>query len=668
MALVTLAQVEKHYGDDPVISDVTARIESGRKIGIIGRNGAGKSTLLKLIEGREQPSKGQVARQREARLAFLTQELEVDPDTQVRDELRRVFAHDDRRAERMRAIEDELAASPDEATQTNLLAEYARLEEEHRTTGHLDVDQRIAQVLTGLGLPEADWDAPIGRFSGGERNLIGLARILLAAPDLALLDEPSNHLDMDGVEWFIRWMRRSPQAVVMVSHDRHLLDAVADEIWEVEFGRLKVWKGNYSDWRAAKDEALALQERQFKVQERTIKRLEFQVRRLKDMARAYDDPGQARRAKAMQKRIEQMEKVEKPREEKARIAARLDRAHRHGEIALRIEDLDVRRGDRQLLTGAKLELRYGDRACLLGPNGCGKSSLFDEIRLRAREGGQVLRLGSGVALGDFRQFHEEALSEDRGLHEELIAATGLSTSEAADLLHRFLFSHEDLERPVSTLSGGEKSRLQLARLVHAKVNFLMLDEPTNHLDIASAEELEGMLADFDGTLFIISHDRWFLDGLVDQVVEIRHGQLLRFPGTVQEWWDARREEGLAREGGGPTLSSAMKASSDPAGAEKQREDKQARLEAREKKKAAERERRKMRRRFETVEKEIAKLEGERERIEKELEAAWSPGGDPARGPKLQEQLREVQERTSSLEEEWEELGLAIEEMEEAPES
>ena len=648
MAQLALSHVTRHFDGPTILDDVTLEIEKGRKIGVIGQNGSGKSTLLKLLAGRIEPTRGEVHRQRGTKLAYLAQELEEDPNSDVLSAMRGLFAADLKRSARLRELELQLETEHEPGRQATLLGEYQRLQDEHQTSGGYDVDQRIAAVLTGLGLPEHLWTQPIGSFSGGERNIIGLARIVLSDPDVILLDEPSNHLDMDGLEWFIRFVRTSPCTVVMVSHDRHLLDATVQEIWEVRRGSVSRWIGNYTDFCQQKEEAQALQERQFKNQQRLIKRLEFQARRLRDMARAYDDPGQAKRAKAMLRRIEQMDVVERPDTSENRFHARLDGGGRHGQIALVVNDFSFSFDDRVLFERANLEVDFGQRVCLVGPNGSGKSTLFNQILEHGSWENPQLRLGKSVRLGDFRQFHEEALDLDCSLVDWIMQVTGLFHQPATELLHRFLFSRDDLERPIGTLSGGEKSRIQLARLVHDQVNFLMLDEPTNHLDIQASEQLEGMLADFDGTLFVISHDRWFLESLANVVVEIRDRRLEMFRGSFGEWFKRRQDEMKTRGSG------ALKLHSQADAHQRGPKTKSAHQIEREEKKARQREERKRANLVKRLEADIETAEATVRTLEKKLEDLYADGGDPGpKGQTLAAELSEAKQNVESLYAEWE---------------
>jgi ATPase subunit of ABC transporter with duplicated ATPase domains len=580
-----------HFTGPLVLDDATLTVEPRARIGLIGRNGSGKSTLLRILAGLLEPTAGAVVRQRGTAVAFQAQELEVAPGRSV----------------------------------------FAEME------GSEESKRRIETVLTQLGLPQADWHRPMEDFSGGERNVLGLARVLLAEPDVMLLDEPSNHLDMDGVEWFIGFLRRSPAAVVMVSHNRHLLDATVGEIWELDRGRVTRWTGNYGDFRRQKDEALALQERQYRTQQRIIQRLEFQARRLRDMANAYDDPAQGKRAKAMLRRIERMDKVEAPDPGARTFKASLAGGSRHGRIALTVKDFDFAHGERVLFDKASLEVEYGDRLCLVGPNGSGKTTLFREILSKGAWENPTLRLGKSVKVGEYRQLHDEALDLDATLEDWTARETGLLRSAAAALLHRFLFTRDDLGRKIGTLSGGEKSRLQIARLVHAKVNLLMLDEPTNHLDIDACEQLEEMLEEFDGTLLVISHDRYFLDRLVNRVVEVKDRKLVLHRQTFAGWWRAREAEGRRRT------------------ALVDRRPERDRTEARrdfEARKEQQREQSRARSRLKALEERIAALEARQGERKRRLEELYSAGGHTREAESLSRDLDAGRRELAALYAEW----------------
>ncbi|MCK6439165.1 MAG: ATP-binding cassette domain-containing protein [Planctomycetes bacterium] len=649
MPLISLSHVSMHHGGPLLFEDVTLNVEKGAKIGIIGANGTGKSTLLNIMAGVLEPTAGQVTRQRGVRIGFQEQELRYDPDATIIQEMKKVFTPDLARAERLADLEHKLADTQDQDQLDRILKEYEMLRQEHDAAGGYSVERRIESVLSSLGLDSGVWGQKIASFSGGERNIIALARIVLSRPDVILLDEPSNHLDLDGIEWFIRFIRSIDAAVVMVSHDRHLLDATVDTIWELRSRRFTEWTGNYTDFEQAREKALALQERMYKFQQRTIARLQFQARRLMDMANAYDDPGQARRAKIMLRRIEEMEKVEKPTDGKRLFHASLKGAQRHGRIALSIKDFGYtfsggNGAERTLFDHADLDIEFGERVALVGRNGSGKSTLFKEILTRADWLNPQLRIGKAVKIGDYNQLHA-VLDTSSSLIDWCALETGLSYKAAADLLHRFLFSREDLDRPISTLSGGEKSRLQIARLVHAKANLLMLDEPTNHLDIDACEQLEEVLTEYDGTLLIISHDRSFLERLVNRVVEIDQGKLHSFEGTFSEWMKQRPSSGRSR---------ALQMHSQREAGEQR---KALAAVEREKIKTRQREERQIQSRLKKIEMEIAKLEADKHAMESEIEVLYSnPSPNENERQKaldLNQSLKDLAARLENLYAQWE---------------
>ncbi len=623
-----------HYTGPDLLEGVTVKVERRDRIGLIGPNGSGKSTLLKILGGLLAPTAGEVIVGPGARLAYQAQELDYTPGASVREDLRAVFADVHRREARLREIEHQLATAPQDRA---LLREYERLGREQEAARAHDADRRVERMLDSLGLPEQAWDQPVGTFSGGERNVIGLARVLLAEPDVMLLDEPSNHLDMDGIEWFIDELARNPAAVVMVSHNRHLLDRAAKTIWEIERKQVTEWTGNYTAYRKLKEDARALQERRYKVQQREIERLEFQARRLTDMANAYDDPGQAKRAKAMRRRIERMEKVEAPDTNDRRFHARLKAGERHGRIALVVKDFDFAHGDRVLFDGADLQIEYGERVCLVGPNGSGKTTLLRKVLEEGSWENPGLRLGKAVKVGEYRQLHD-ALDPKMTLTEWTMAETGLTLSPAQGLLHRLLFTRDDLDRPIATLSGGEKSRLQLARLVQAKVNFLILDEPTNHLDLDACEQLEEMLMEFDGTLLVVSHDRYFLDRLVGRVVEVKDRKLADYRCTFKEWWERR---------GARRRTEALE------GRERERADKESAQQAYEERREQQREIDRLKARVAKLEEKIAALERRQEDLKARLEQLYTSGDRPWEAAEAAKAFESVRSELAALYTEWE---------------
>ena len=632
-----------HFGGPVLFDGVSVDIAGGAKVGLVGRNGSGKSTLLHLLAGTLEPTAGRVTRSGALRIGVQTQEMTLDSATTVFAALREVFAEDEALDAQLRALEADIAAATDPDRRARLLRSHETLQARQLESGVFDVDRRVGTTLNQLGFREGLWSRTVGTLSGGERNILGLARVLVAEPDLALLDEPTNHLDLDGVAWFVSWLRRTRSAVLMVSHDRHVLNEGVREIWDLEQGQIVRYAGNYTAFREQRAKVRAQQLRQYKAQQREIERIEFQARRLMDMANAYDDPAQAKRAKAMRNRLERMDRVEKPVEDTAAFRAAFDGVPRHGRIALTLDDVTLQRGSRTLLDRAHLAIEYGERVALVGSNGSGKTSLFRLILDEGAWENPSVRLGKSVAVGEYRQLHDK-LDPATTLLDWMQEATGLDIPGAAALLHRFLFSREDLERSIATLSGGEKSRLQIARLVHDRVNFLFLDEPTNHLDLESCEQLESMLQGFEGTLFVISHDRTFLAKLVTRVVEIRDQALVDHACGFEAWWTARaaagRDTALDVRGAAVTDKDAARA-------------------AYECQRAARRKHERRVARCQALEEEIERLERSIPALERRLEAAWQPGATES-PDKLLADLRKSQDTLALRVQEWEDVAKALE--------
>jgi ATP-binding cassette subfamily F protein 3 len=651
VTLLATTDLGMHHGGPILFEGVQVEIQPGDRIGLVGRNGTGKSTLLRILAGRITPTSGSVRTPRAVRVAYQAQEMAVVPGRTVREAMRLALADAEHLVADLRATEEQLAVEDDAEARARLLAHYGRLQERQAARGLYDLDRRIETTLTQLGLHEGVWDQALESFSGGERNVIALAQVLLEDPDILLLDEPTNHLDMEAIDWFVRFLRGTRAAVVLVSHDRHLLDATVREIWEIEGARLTRWTGGYGDYQQQKAEARARQERQWKAQQRMIARLEFQARRLMDMANAYDDPSQAQRAKNMRRRIEQMDKVDRPPPEAGAFRARLSGAPRHGRLALRLDGLTLAHGERVLIQDARVELEQGDRVALIGPNGSGKTTLLRTVLDDGAWENPVVRLGKSVRVGEYHQLHD-ILDPRASLLDWTCEATGLTSKESGELLHRFLFTREDLERPLGTLSGGEKSRIQLARLVSDSVNLLILDEPTNHLDIPSAEQLEDALLEFEGTLLFVSHDRYLLDRLATRVLEIRDGRLLDHPVPFASWWSEKRDTSTSRRG-----ALEVRGASD---AQTAAEAKAAARAAFEAERAARRERARWEGRAATLERDVATAEARIPRLEAELEASYAPGRDPADALAVLARLDAERARLEGLLEAWSEAAAWLE--------
>jgi ATP-binding cassette subfamily F protein 3 len=526
-----------HGGDLKILSGATLAVEAGEKIGLIGRNGVGKTTLLTVLSGNSEPDGGTVERIGGAKVGMTSQNLYVGGERSVEEEMLSAFEGLMRREKELKSLEGELSDNPSPA----LLERYGRLQAEFDRDGGYEYRARAASALSSLGFDPTDWKRPVGSFSGGEQSRIALARLLLSEPDLVLLDEPTNHLDLRGIEWLENFVKNAKSAVLVVSHDRYFLDAVAGSILELDDGKLTRYPGNYTKYVAEKK---ARNEQLARKAKANLERRE-QLERFIDKNRAKAT--KAKQAKSKQKLLDRMEKIEGPRNGKKNMNLDLLQAEtaRAGRVVLEMEGVSYGYGNQQLLEDLDLVIERKERVALLGPNGAGKSTI---MRLAAGEldpRSGTVRLGNNVVPA-YQDQQLARLDGNKTVLEEAIAATGLDAPEARDLLGAFLFSGDDVFKKVSSLSGGEKNRLSLAEIVASGGNLLLLDEPTNNLDIPALEALEDALLEYRGTLFLISHDRYFLRKLATRVIELEKGKLVNYLGGYDYYRSHRRLE--AKEG------------------------------------------------------------------------------------------------------------------------
>ncbi|NKB66218.1 MAG: ATP-binding cassette domain-containing protein [Candidatus Latescibacteria bacterium] len=526
MTILEAHNLAKHYDSDPVLEDISFKISKGEKVGLIGANGGGKSTLLKIIAGLEAPSAGTLVRVKDAQVGYLAQALEYGAEHTVLQEVSTVFAQVDALAVRLDKLAAQMAGG-----ETNALEQYGRLSAQFEQLGGYDCQHRCAAIIDGLGL-NALQDRPVAALSGGEKNLVALAKILLQEPDILLLDEPANHLDFAGLEWLENFIKNYRRTVVLVSHNRYLLDRAVERIFAIEEGHLAQYTGNYSAYSATRMKDLLVQRAWHESQAKEIQRLETMIERFKLW-------GQHRAAQSRQKALDRMVRIDQAKLERPGIEPRFGVARSGGRIALEIQGYSKAYGDQVLFDQVDLRLEAGERVALIGPNGSGKTSLFKDIVGQAAPDHGTIRLGHHTHLGYYAQEHE-AMTPENSAIDEVRSLGSIGHDQAYDLLSRFLFAPDEMGRKIKYLSGGEKSRVQLAKLMLSQANLLLLDEPTNHLDIQSRERVEEALDEFAGTILIISHDRYFLDRLVTRVVEVDQQGLQEYPGDFSHFWRAKK--------------------------------------------------------------------------------------------------------------------------------
>jgi ATP-binding cassette subfamily F protein 3 len=546
MSILKLNNIAMSFGGQDLFAGVTVQINRSDHIGLVGPNGVGKTTLLRLIIRELELKGGHIAGQPGLRIGYLPQDRDFDPDLTVYREVYSGLGEVNVVEAEMKKLEaqiGELEQTENEENDNNsrkildkLFNRYAELTDRFNLLGGTTAEGRVKSILDGLGIPERLWDNPMENLSGGERNMVGLARILVGDHDLMLLDEPGNHLDFSGLDWLENYLRASAKAFVVVSHNRYLLDRVCDRIWELERGKLVEYGGNYSDYRAEKLTRQLAQGAAYKRAQNDIRRLEFNIQRLKAWSSVYDSPKLAKTARVFEARVDELKKVQRPTGDGKKLRFRLLAEPPKGNIALEIKNY-TRQFDENppLLENVNFLISQGERVAFIGDNGTGKSTLIRDVIQEGSWEHPNLRVGKSVKFGYFSQLGEN-LDMKATIQDDAMRLTGLLRGSAADLLHRFLFTFDDLDKPVGVLSGGEKARLQLAVLMHSGPDMLLLDEPTNHLDIPSREAVEDALEEFPGTIIVVSHDRYFLNKIADRILHFTPPDIIQYDGNFSDFW------------------------------------------------------------------------------------------------------------------------------------
>lgn len=543
MILLQINKLEKSYDGEVIFSDVDFEVKTGERIAIVGRNGAGKTTLMKIIAGVESYDEGNISKGKQVTMGYLTQQMTLDSNDSVMNEMKKPFKDVINIEDKMKTLTDWLSIHADEYDQDiykEKLSQYEALSNQYELMDGYNYESKIKTVLTGLDFKESDFDRQIQSFSGGQKTRLSMAQMLLSEPDLLLLDEPTNHLDMETTEWLENYLTHFKGAIVIISHDRYFLDKIVNQVYDVALGSVKKYVGNYSKFLKERDAHYEKVMAEYERQQSEIKKLETFVE--KNITRASTSG----MAKSRRKVLERMERIEKPRldAKSAQINFEINRAT--GEDVLKVQNLDIGYS-KSITPPINLEVKRHDRIAIIGPNGIGKSTLIKTIAQKTPALGGNIVYGSNIQIGYYDQKQAEFTSNMTILDYVWNQYAHMPEKDIRTILGRFLFTQEEVKKVINDLSGGEKARLQLALLMLEKNNVLILDEPTNHLDIDSKEMLEQALQNFEGTLLFVSHDRYFINELANNIFHITQSGNELFRGDYQYYLEKlEQREAISR--------------------------------------------------------------------------------------------------------------------------
>ncbi|SDD90743.1 ATP-binding cassette, subfamily F, member 3 [Paenibacillus sp. UNCCL117] len=657
--LLQVSNIAKSYGVTSVLSHITLQIEARERIGLVGVNGAGKSTLLQIIAGELSYDQGNIFKAKETKIGYLKQNSGLHSDRSMWDELISVFAgvleteSELRRLEARMSDPDVLA---DEKKTEDTMRRYAELSDKFRASGGYEVEAKVRGVLNGMGFGHMDHATPVQALSGGQKTRLALAKMLLEAPDLLLLDEPTNHLDIPTLTWLEQYLRSYPGAILVVSHDRYFLDALVDAIYEIERTSSKRYTGNYSRYIELKQANYEIELKQFERQQEEIAKMEEFVQ--KNITRAST----TKRAQSRRKALEKMDRLDKPLGDLKRASFSFEVEVPTGREVLDVRGLSLSYDRaKPLARNITFQLRRGDTAALIGPNGIGKTTLLRTLIGQHQQDRGTYQWGANVKIAYYDQ-EQTGLNPNQTVLEEVWNAfPHLEEGRVRTVLGSFLFSGEDVFKKIGSLSGGEKARVSLAKLMLLKANVLILDEPTNHLDLFSKEVLESALIDYEGTLLFISHDRYFLNKMAENMLELSPDGITAYLGNYDDYVEKKLElaeieqQRLAQE----TAKRAAAGSSSAKGAEKSGSPGHAAdngpANSYESGKLAKREERSRQRKLEQLEAQIAQLEADITELEEAL-ALPEVFNDYVLVQEKNEQIEAKRSELASCYEQWEQLA------------
>ncbi len=641
MIIAQAQDLEQRFGGNTIFSNISFSVPDNARIGLVGPNGAGKTTLLKIMTGQQEPTSGQFTINKGFKVGYIAQENALDEDKTIWDEMLTVFDNLIEKNKRITKMQEQIAEHPEDE---DLLKRYDQLAYDFEQEGGFTYQAEIKSILNGFNFKENTWQKVIGTLSGGEKTRLAFVKLLLQKPPVLLLDEPTNYLDLDTLDWLEAFLKNYQGAIITVSHDQYFLDHLANQIFELNFGKLTTFKGNYSQYVKERELMNNQQEAAYEKQQEKIKKEEEFIQ--KNLVRAST----TKRAQSRRKALDKMERIKPPKhKQKVRINFTSDRPS--GKEVLIAKDLTIGYPDKTMVSDIDFQVNKNDRVAIIGPNGIGKSTLLKTIMKKLEPKDGSIKYGASLDIGYYDQELQSLDPSKTVLDTIWDRHKTMPEKDVRSILASFLFTAEDIDKTVGQLSGGQKARLTLTVLSLEKDNFLLMDEPTNHLDIEAKEMLEQALDTYDGTLLFVSHDRYFINELANKIISVRDGHAKIYNGNYSYYLDEKAKQAAAvQEAEAEQTESTTSANQNKGKLSYQEQ------------KARDSQKRKLERAVSEAEARIEKLEAEEQEIQTEMANPDIAASFEKLGP-LQEKLSAVQEQLEQANNDWENALEALDEFE-----
>lgn len=641
MIIAQAQDLEQRFGGNTIFSNISFSVPDNARIGLVGPNGAGKTTLLKIMTGQQEPTSGQFTINKGFKVGYIAQENALDEDKTIWDEMLTVFDNLIEKNKRITKMQEQIAEHPEDE---DLLKRYDQLAYDFEQEGGFTYQAEIKSILNGFNFKENTWQKVIGTLSGGEKTRLAFVKLLLQKPPVLLLDEPTNYLDLDTLDWLEAFLKNYQGAIITVSHDQYFLDHLANQIFELNFGKLTTFKGNYSQYVKERELMNNQQEAAYEKQQEKIKKEEEFIQ--KNLVRAST----TKRAQSRRKALDKMERIKPPKhKQKVRINFTSDRPS--GKEVLIAKDLTIGYPDKTMVSDIDFQVNKNDRVAIIGPNGIGKSTLLKTIMKKLEPKDGSIKYGASLDIGYYDQELQSLDPSKTVLDTIWDRHKTMPEKDVRSILASFLFTAQDIDKTVGQLSGGQKARLTLTVLSLEKDNFLLMDEPTNHLDIEAKEVLEQALDTYDGTLLFVSHDRYFINELANKIISVRDGHAKIYNGNYSYYLDEKAKQAAAVQEAEDEQTESTTSANQNKGKLSYQEQK-----------ARDSQKRKLERAVSEAEARIEKLEAEEQEIQTEMANPDIAASFEKLGP-LQEKLSAVQEQLEQANNDWENALEALDEFE-----